>query len=200
MARKKSAIKPARLADQVYKACKAEFSALISAHPDQHFYAFALWTDDSLQFLHPAANTEEALTATVRRYREEVDPRYGNISTRAGMRWSYGDWGFFGYQDGGHFNEVSQVLNSNWDMMVADDQFDGRVDALFDALLDGFRRLESEKFFETGLSRSKITLMLVGDLPWELISSWVRALNPKDISDQFLSWDADAPCPSGRRA
>src|ERR1043166_4000649 len=114
------------LADHVHAALKAAFSEVIRANPHQTFYTFALWTDDSLQFLHPAANTEEALTATVRRYREEVDPKYGCTSTRAGMRWSYGDWGFFGYQDGGHFNEVSQVLNSNWYMMVADDQFDGR--------------------------------------------------------------------------
>jgi hypothetical protein len=171
----------------VYEACKAEFSALISAHPDQSFYAFALWTDDSLQFLRPAANTEEALTATVRRYRETVDPRYGCTSTRAGMRWSYGDWGFFGYQDGGHFGEINRDLNSNWDRMVDDEHFDGRLDALWDSLLDGFRRLESEKFFGAGPARSNITLLLVGDLPWEQVSSWVYALNPKDVVDQFVS-------------
>lgn len=193
MARKKSSIKPARLAEQVYEACKAEFSALISAHPDQRFYAFALWTDDSLQFLRPAANTEEALTATVRRYREEVDPRYGCTSTRAGMRWSYGDWGFFGYEDGGHFGDVSRVLNSNWDKMVADEQFDGGLDSLWGALLDGLCRLESEQFFGTGPARSKITLLVVGDLPWELISSWVDALNPKDVSNRFVNWNPGAP-------
>ena len=87
-------IKPDRIADQVYAASKAAFSELIRANANQCFYAFALFTDDSLQFLHAVANTEEALTSTVKRYRETVDPKYGCTSTRAGMRWSYGDWGF----------------------------------------------------------------------------------------------------------
>jgi hypothetical protein len=197
MARKKSSIKPARLADQVYEACKAEFSALISAHPDQSFYAFALWTDDSLQFLRPAANTEEALTATVQHYRETVDPRYGCTSTRAGMRWSYGDWGFFGYEDGDHFAEIDRLLNLNWDRMVADEEFDGGQEALWNPILHSFRRLESDGFFGTGPERSKITLLVVGHVPSERVKAWVSALNPKDVADQFMSWDCDAPDDDG---
>ena len=88
-------IDPQQFATCVYEASKAAFSALIAENSDQTFYAFGLFTDDSLQFMHPAANTEEALTATVRSYRETVDPKYGTTSTRTGMRWSYGDWGFF---------------------------------------------------------------------------------------------------------
>ncbi len=80
------------LADHVHTALNAAFSELIRANPSKSFYTFAVFTDDSLQFIHPAANTEEALTATVRRYREKVDPEYGTTSTRTGMRWSYGDW------------------------------------------------------------------------------------------------------------
>jgi hypothetical protein len=50
------------LADYVHAALEAAFSELIRANPTQNFYAFALFTDDSLQFIHAAANTEEALT------------------------------------------------------------------------------------------------------------------------------------------
>jgi hypothetical protein len=192
-----SLINPAQFADQVYEAAKAAFSALLSANKGQSFYAFGLFTDDSLQFLHPAANTEEALTATVQRYRETVDPKYGCTSTRAGMRWAYGDWGFFGYEDGGHFGEINRMLGSNFDGMVADKEFDGGLEALWDSIFIGFYRLESENFFGTGSSRSKITLLLVGDLPWELVQAWVSTLNPPDVVERFMNWNCDAPDDTG---
>jgi hypothetical protein len=186
-------INPEQFADQVYKASKAAFSALISANKGQNFYAFGLFTDDSLQFLYPVANTEEALTATVRRYRETVDPKYGCTSTRAGMRWSYGDWGFFPYQEGDHFGEVNRILSSNFDRMVADEGFDGGLDSLWDSVLNGFRRLQAENFFGTGPARSKITLLVVGHVPSELVKAWVSALNSPDVVDRYLNWNCDAP-------
>jgi hypothetical protein len=108
-------------------ASMAAISDLIRANADQTFYTFGLFTDDSLQFLYPVANTEEALAATVQRYRKTVDPKYGCTSTRTGMRWSYGDWGFFDYQGGNHFEEINRVLRSNFDRMVADKDFDGEL-------------------------------------------------------------------------
>jgi hypothetical protein len=188
-----TSIQPEHFADQVYEASKAAFTALTGANPNQSFYAFGLFTDDSLQFLYPVANTEEALTATVRRYRETVDPKYGCISTRVGMRWSYGDWGFFPYQDGGYFGEINRVLSENFDRRIADKEFDDGQESLWDAIFIGFCKLESENFFGTGPARSKITLLLVGDLPWELVTAWVSALNPQDVVEQFMNWNCDAP-------
>src|SRR5688500_137108 len=121
-------IEPDHLADQVYVALKAAFSDLIRANTNQSFYAFALFTDDSLQFLHAVANTEEALTTTVKRYRETVEPKYGCTSTRAGMRWSYGDWGFFPEVGAEHFEAINQALRANFDNMVAEEEFEGGLE------------------------------------------------------------------------
>lgn len=180
-----------QVADQVYVASKAAFSDLISAHPNRNFYAFGLWTDDSLQFLHAVANTEEALTATVKRYRETVDPKYGCTSTRAGMRWSYGDWGFFPEVGAEHFEEINEVVRANFDS--DEKEFKARIELLWTAILSGFQRLEKERFFGSGPERSKITLLVVGDLPSELVNSWVSALNPPDVADRFINWNPDAP-------
>ena len=182
-----------QFADRVYEASRAAFSALIAANPDQTFYAFGLFTDDSLQFMHPAANTEEALTATVRRYKETVDPKYGCTSTRVGMRWSYGDWGFFPYEGGDYFAEVNRTLRERFDRMVADEEFGGGLEAIWAGALAGFRRLESEGFFGKGASRSKITLLPVGHLPEELVNEWVSALNPPDVVERFANYNPDAP-------
>lgn len=179
------------LANKVHTALKAAFSELILKTADQSFYAFALFTDDSLQFLHAVANSEEALTSTVTRYREEVDPKYGCTTTRAGMRWSYGDWGFFPEVGGEHFNEINQVLNANFDSN--DETLKVGIDSLLTAILNGFQLLEQERFFGSGPERSKVTLLLVGNLPSELIKNWVLALNPPDVSDRFINWNYDAP-------
>jgi hypothetical protein len=185
-------IEPGRIADQLYTASKATFSELIRANASQSFYAFGLWTDDSLQFLNPAANTEEALTATVKRYRETVDPKYGCTSTRAGMRWSYGDWGFFPAEVAvDYFEDINEVLRANFDS--DEEEFKAGTGILWTAILNGFQRLEKERFFGSAPERSKITLLLVGDLPSELVESWVSALNPPDVADRFINWNADAP-------
>jgi hypothetical protein len=186
-------IDPQLFADRVFEASKAAFSTLIAENAGQPFYAFALFTDDSLQFMYPAANTDEALTATVQRYRETVDPQYDTISTRTGMRWSYGDWGFFPYETGDHFAEVNSLLSKNFDTMMDDDAFEGVLETLWAAALSGFRRLETEGFFGTGSARSAITLLPVGDLPEELVQSWVSALNPPDVAERFAKYDAGAP-------
>jgi hypothetical protein len=109
------------------------------------------------------------------------------------MRWSYGDWGFFPYEDGDHFAEVNRILRENFDRMVADEEFDGGLVALWAAALAGFRRLESEGFFGTGAARSRITLLPVGHVPEELGKEWVAALNPPDVVERFTNYNPDAP-------
>jgi hypothetical protein len=185
-------IEPDRIADKVYAASKATFAELMRANAGQTFYAFGLWTDDALQFLTPVANTEEALTATVKRYKETVDPKYGCTSTRAGMRWSYGDWGFFPAEVAvDHFEEINDALRTNFDS--DEEKFKAGTTSLWRAILSGFQRLEKERFFGTGPQRSNITLLLVGDLQSELVDSWVLTLNPPDVADRFINWNADAP-------
>ena len=77
--------------------------------------------------------------------------------------------------------------------MMGNEAFDGGLDGVRAAALAGFRRLESEGFFGTGSARSAITLLPVGDLPEELGQSWVSALNPPDVVERFVNYDAAAP-------
>ncbi|TDU81583.1 uncharacterized protein DUF4303 [Prosthecobacter fusiformis] len=183
-------IEPAHFSDQVYAALKAAFSELLQANPDQSFYAFALFTDDSLQFLHAVANSEEGLTSTVKHYRKTVDPKYGTTSTRSGMRWSYGDWSFFPEVGAAHFGEINEALRANFDN--DEETFNQVTESLWPAILKAFQRLEDEHFFDAGPARTKITLLPVGDLPSELIDHWVLTLNPPDVAHRFIHWDTEA--------
>ena len=180
------------LSKQVRDALRKTFTGLLASNPDQAFYAFAIWTDDSLQFLSAAANTEEALASTVKHYRREVDPVYDTKSTYNGMRWSHGDWGFFPIDDGEeYFSDINAVLQSNFS--ADENVFEAQMEPLWQALLDGFLQLEHEGFFGAGDVRSKITLLLVGDLDEDVVDQWVAALNPPDVAERYFNWDYDAP-------
>ncbi|MDQ1350137.1 MAG: hypothetical protein QG657_438 [Acidobacteriota bacterium] len=183
--------KTADLADKVCVALRAAFSDLLAENGGQQFYAFGLWTDDSLQFLHPVANSEEALAATVERYRKEVDPKLGGVSTRYNMRWAYGDWGFFPDVGGKYFDEINSILQENFNSPM--DIFASQIESLWQSVLDGFVQLESQGFFGTGELRSKITLMVVGHVPEERVDQWVSELNPPAVAEQWLNWDYNAP-------
>ena len=189
-----STIDPAQLAGKVYVAAKAAFTELKRNHPWSQFYAFGLWTDDSLQFLYPMANTEESLTEAVQRYQQQVDPKYGTVSSHDSLRWSYGDWGFASCDEAGHFDEVNDLLNANFERMVEADEDDEEledalseeVDRLFDAIATGLYRLDLDGFFGSGEARAKVTLMLVGDLAPELIEASVRLLNPPAVYERYM--------------
>jgi hypothetical protein len=108
------------------------------------------------------------------------------------MRWSYGDWGFFAAEVATEeFEEINEVLRSNFDS--DEERFEAGTTVLWEAVLKGFQRLEQERFFGSGVERSKITLLVVGDLPSELVDNWVSILNPPDVADRFINWNCDAP-------
>lgn len=179
------------LSNMVRDALRASFSDLLASNPDRTFYAFAVFTDDSLQFAYPVANTEEGLAATVRRYNQEVDPKLGITSTRNNMRWSYGDWEFFPDVGQRHFQRINELLGEN--VCAEEDEFEQQIEPLWQAMLDGFLELEREGFFGTGEPRSKITLLVVGHVPDEIADQWITVLNPPEVATKCLEWDADAP-------
>ena len=178
-----------KLSKSVCDELRSAFQNVIDANPKQTFYTFALWTDDSLQFANPCANTEEGLESTVERYKREVDPEYDTVSTANGMRWSYGDWKFFPIDDDDYLSEVNEVLSQNFN---ADEEvFEQQIEPLWQALLDGFMQLDDDGLFGAGEERSKITLLVVGDLPEEVVDHWAAALNPKDVADRYINWNYD---------
>lgn len=101
------------------------------------------------------------------------------------MRWSYGDWKFFPIDDDDYLSEVNEVLSQNFN---ADEEvFEQQIEPLWQALLDGFMQLDDDGLFGAGEERSKITLLVVGDLPEEVVDHWAAALNPKDVADRYIN-------------
>lgn len=186
-------IDPAQLAERVYVAAKAVFTELLRSKPLESFYVFGLWTDDSLQYLYPMANSEEGLTEQVKYYQETVDPKYGVTSSHASLRWSYGDWRYSNCDEGGHFDDINEQLSKFFDLMVdteedegaSDDTFMNEINVLINAIASGMKKLDVEGIFGEGHARDKVTLMVVGDLAPEFIEASVKALNPPTVVERY---------------
>ena len=89
-----------------------------------------------------------------------------------------------------HFEEINKVVRANFES--DENEFRAGIELLWTAILSGFQRLEEERYFGSGPERSKITLLLVGDLDGELVNRWASALNPPDVADRFINWNPDA--------
>ncbi|OUT62203.1 MAG: hypothetical protein CBB71_02665 [Rhodopirellula sp. TMED11] len=174
-----------KLAEQLRDGLRATFTELMAENPDLSFYTFALFTDDSLQFAHAAANSEEGLVKTLERYNADRDD--DEPVTSNNMRWAYGDWQFFPIEAEEHLAPVNLVLQDNF--TAEEDVFEAQIESLWKALLKGFSLLNEEGFFGEGDARSKITLLVVGHLSDETVDEWVEALNPEDVAQRFLDWD-----------
>lgn len=177
--------------NNVCEGLRKAFTKVMTANADQTFYAFAIWTDDSLQFANPCANTEEGLLSTVERYQKEVDPRHNTTSTVEGMRWAYGDWEYFPLDDQEDLEDVNEVLSENFNS--DEETFEQRVELLWEALLNGFKKLEQEGFFGVGEAREQFTLLVVGHVPDERVDHWAVELNPKKIAEKFIHWGDSMP-------
>ena len=80
-----------KLHAEVKEAATTAVIELRSAHPSEHFYGFALYTDDGVAGICAAANSEEGLTSAILRYKFK-DPRE-NIA----LRWDTGEWQYEGF-------------------------------------------------------------------------------------------------------
>ena len=178
-----------KLETQIHRASKRAFGEMLSAYPDEHYYVFALIANDALQSIHPLANTEEELDLTVERYVKTVDPKYGCTSTQHNMRWAHGDWGV---QDVGleQFDLVNQML---YDITLALDDVDDElacscIDKMWSAAINGLASVHRDGFFGTGKKRREVTLLVVGDLPDDLVSRAAKACNPPSVRNRYLNW------------
>src|SRR5690606_1777673 len=80
-------------------AARHVFTRLRGQHPDETFYAFALYTDDGAMTVVPAANSEEGLAAALEK--AQADPE-----ERSYYRWATAEWAYEAYDPDGHFGEI----------------------------------------------------------------------------------------------
>ncbi|WP_233101843.1 DUF4303 domain-containing protein [Variovorax sp. IB41] len=140
------------LRTQIREAARTAFAALRAQHPNERFYAMALYTDDGAMTVCPSANSEEALQRIL------LDNDCTEPADIAYSRWGTAEWAYE-HQHAGDFTAVSDRLRAH----VLKQKSGGRAFAAFrsqlhDAMVNALADLDQEGFFGTGTDRQALTL------------------------------------------
>ena len=172
---------PGRFRAALKDAARATFRALKSQHPDERFYAFALYTAGEAEYVLPTANTEEGLA----RRAEEYARRRGRApddGLLAGLRWSPADWAYH-LEGEARFDEVERLLaEAPEPHLLEGDAYRARVRGVFDACLTTLEELDAEGLFGRGEGRRAVVInLLKGDQDDEERLEWAKRLNPRAV-------------------
>ena len=181
------------------EAAEQAFAEVRGAHPDEHFYAFALYTDDGVMTVEPAANTEEGFRRKVGDGRE-TNPAQSNY-----YRWATAEWA---YEAAGseHFQAAYDLLNvpERYDgdgaeeaeeedpdeAFEEDERFVAFKKQVIETMVEALSRLDSEGFFGSGGVREEVTLFVSisdSDAAQEVENDSARKLNPPAVYERFAA-------------
>ena len=107
------------LRQRIAEAARRVVEGVRTAHPEQQFYAFALYTVDDAVGINPSMNSEEAYRdAVARQTADEEHTKWlisNGISPQASLlgdhRWSAFDWQF-DCAESERFNAVNELINN----------------------------------------------------------------------------------------
>lgn len=170
-------------ARDIRDAARGTYRALLAKHPDEHFYAFALYTDSGAMTVVPAANSEEGLQRVRKRMavgKEEVAPEF---------TWATGEW-VYESAEADSFNALSKrladaVLSPSFPAA----EFGHFFHELQRDMIEALRMLDQEGLFGIGAERERITLFVTisdDSRAEELENASAKVLNPPAVFDRFI--------------
>lgn len=160
----------------VREAVRGAFEDLRAAHPDERFYAYALYTDDGAAGISPAANSEAGLAARIAEYGDDAEPAY--------LRWSTSEWAY----EGVGWDRTEAVYREIGRMGDAAEGFDAFREGVLALMQNVMADLDAEGLFGRGAEREGVTLLCAitdSDDSEELEARTVRALNPPAVVARF---------------
>ena len=162
-------------------AATAAIAELRAAHPGEQFYAFALYTDEGVAGISPAANTEAHLAKRTAEY------KYTKPAEINYLRWSTSEWAYegFGWE---HFKPSYDAIMSASDSGMSDAAFARHRGQVLRLMIDVLGDLDRDGVFGRGAGREGVTLLCSvtdPDDPFELLNRSVRALNPPPVVARY---------------
>ena len=128
----------AELEEDVYQAVTAVFANLQAAHPDEQFYAFALYTDSGSMTICPAANSHEALARKLAE--ESIEPADEDVPY---YTWSTSEWTYESWQ-GEHFDAICTTLRDALESVEDYAHFQAQV---FQTMTQAMARVRDDGLF-----------------------------------------------------
>lgn len=172
---------------EIAAAARRAFQTVVNNHPNERFYAFALYSDDAAMTVVSAANSEEALKRKARNEAENSPTQ--DLSGWA--RWATGEWAYEA-EGGEHFDRVHDLLNAA-DLLGAEDDCDDREFPAFKAdlyntMIEALGDLDAEGFFGIGEQREAVTVFCSisdSDDAEELENRSAQKLNSASVYEKF---------------
>jgi hypothetical protein len=176
------AIDETKLRTSIRNAAKRAFTEVRRAHKGETFYAFALYTDEGLMTVMPAANTEEGYARAVEKY------GYTKAAERSYVRWATAEWAYEAAGDG-HFDATYKLLNSNKRDDADDDRgYRAFANKVIGSMVAALRELDQAGFFGRGEDRERVTLFVSvsdSDAAEQIENASAKELNPPAVSKRF---------------
>lgn len=170
-----------KLTTDVVAATTAAFGSLISEKSDEHFYAFALYTDEYAETICPSANSIERYEAKLRKTGETDELQI------ASYKWATAEWAYE-YWHADFFTEIYRDLERHRktfpDTEVAWELYKKSV---HECMISALKRMDENGFFAKG--REHITLFISSsddDEAFDMENESAKQLNPGQIYLPFL--------------
>jgi hypothetical protein len=162
---------------EIYKTARNAFDDLRKAHPDEEFYAYALYTDSDAWTVCPAANSLRGFAKAVSQQSDTSAP------TLAYYKWATSEWAYEGWKSS-CFKEISAQLRASENRAYLA-MFKQSVAA---AMMGALKKLDADGFFGVGAEREKVVLFISvtdDDSAESVENESARLLNPKSIYERF---------------
>lgn len=168
---------------EVREAMAAAFADLHAAYPEERFYAYALYTDDGVAGISPAANSEEGLAAKIAEYGDDAEPTY--------LRWTTSEWAY----EGIGWERTETTYHAITKMGQAADDFGAFHGGVLTLMQDVLADLDAEGLFGHGEVRETVTLLCSitdSDDAAEYERRTVRALNSPAVVERYeADWTSE---------
>lgn len=127
------------LTTDIVNATRDAFEQLIQKHPDEHFYAFILYTDSDCFTVLPAANSIEKLEEKLKRLEVSSDES-------AEFKWISAEWEYEAAYDD-KFYPIWKFLEQESLKNKSEEDFAQFKDKVHHCMIEALRSLDDEGFF-----------------------------------------------------
>lgn len=168
------------LTQAVVEAVRTAFGSLIAEKADEHFYAFALYTDEYAETVMPSANSVERYEANLRDA-GEIDQLQIACYKWGTAEWAYEAWG------SSAFTQIYRDLAGHRRTMPdTDEAWADYRQSVHECMISALERLHTEGFFAE--RRDDVTLFISSsddDDAFEMENESAKRLNSEQVYTPF---------------
>lgn len=170
-----------KLTNDVVEATTAAFASLMSEKAGEHFYAFALYTDEYAETISPSANSIERHEAKLRDTGETDELQI------AAYKWATAEWAYEAWKSElftGIYRDLEKHRKALPESEVDHASYKNSV---HECMIAALRRMDENGFFAKG--REGMTLFISSscdDEAFDMENASAKRLNPEQIYLPFL--------------